>query len=150
MYTGYYTRYKHYLNNELIPISISAYVPKWVQDMKSYKILSPGSFRLEQFKSGMASREEYTKMFRDYLDTLDKKIILRDLYLLAHDLPNDSDLKELKDNDFKDIVLCCYEKPLDFCHRHIVAEWLSDTIKVEEYPFENYSKIDTRRKKKKM
>lgn len=26
----------------------------------------------------------------------------------------------------RDIVLCCYEKPGDFCHRHILAEWLGD------------------------
>jgi hypothetical protein len=24
----------------------------------------------------------------------------------------------------KDIALVCYEKPEDFCHRHLVAEWL--------------------------
>ncbi len=24
----------------------------------------------------------------------------------------------------KDIVLLCYEKPDDFCHRHILAEWI--------------------------
>lgn len=25
----------------------------------------------------------------------------------------------------KDIALICYEKPSDFCHRHLVAEWLN-------------------------
>ena len=24
----------------------------------------------------------------------------------------------------KDIVLLCYEKPDDFCHRHVLAEWI--------------------------
>lgn len=24
-----------------------------------------------------------------------------------------------------DIALICYEKPSDFCHRHLVAEWLN-------------------------
>ena len=24
----------------------------------------------------------------------------------------------------KDVALLCYEKPNDFCHRHLVAEWL--------------------------
>ena len=25
-----------------------------------------------------------------------------------------------------DICLTCYETPVDFCHRHLVAQWLSD------------------------
>lgn len=31
--------------------------------------------------------------------------------------------------DKRDIVLCCYEKPNEFCHRHILAEWLGNGIK---------------------
>lgn len=147
MYTGYYARYKHYLANELIPISISTNLPYWIADMKSYSILSPGRFSVEQYKLGIATRAEHEKRFKEYLSTLDKELVLRDIYLLAHDLPNDTKLHKLENSDFKDIILCCYEKPLDYCHRHLVAEWLSDIIKVEEYPFENYTKIT---KKKKM
>ena len=25
----------------------------------------------------------------------------------------------------KDVALVCYEKPSDFCHRHLVADWLN-------------------------
>lgn len=33
-----------------------------------------------------------------------------------------------------DIALICYEKPADFCHRHLVAEWLSQNgFKCEEW-----------------
>ena len=28
-------------------------------------------------------------------------------------------------NDFSKIILLCYEKPGDFCHRHLVADWLT-------------------------
>ena len=33
------------------------------------------------------------------------------------------------------LVLLCYEKPTDFCHRHLFAEWLSQKagIKIEEF-----------------
>ena len=27
-----------------------------------------------------------------------------------------------------DVVLLCYEKSTDFCHRHLVAKWLSETL----------------------
>ena len=34
----------------------------------------------------------------------------------------------------KDIALICYEKPSDFCHRHLVAEWLNKNgFKCEEW-----------------
>ena len=33
-----------------------------------------------------------------------------------------------------DIALLCYEKPDDFCHRHLVADWLNKNgYKCEEY-----------------
>ena len=36
----------------------------------------------------------------------------------------------------KDIVLVCYEIPSDFCHRHLVADWLRERgFDIEEYDF---------------
>jgi len=32
----------------------------------------------------------------------------------------------------RDIILCCYEKPGEFCHRHVLANWLADKIEVKE------------------
>jgi len=49
------------------------------------------------------------------------------------------DPKEVEDHlyfmsDGMDIALVCYEKPGDFCHRHLVAEWLrAADIPVEEW-----------------
>ena len=37
----------------------------------------------------------------------------------------------------KDVALLCYERPEDFCHRHILAEWLNERIPgldIQEYP----------------
>ena len=33
------------------------------------------------------------------------------------------------------VVLLCYEKPKDFCHRHIVADWIESELHlpVQEY-----------------
>ena len=36
----------------------------------------------------------------------------------------------------EDIALVCYEKPGDFCHRHLVAKWLTDNgFTCEEYTY---------------
>lgn len=29
---------------------------------------------------------------------------------------------------YRPIILCCYEKPDEFCHRHLLAKWLDDNI----------------------
>lgn len=43
-----------------------------------------------------------------------------------------SDLKRMAED--RDIALVCYEKPEDFCHRHLVAQWLRDAgYSVEEW-----------------
>ena len=35
-----------------------------------------------------------------------------------------------------DIALICYEKPTDFCHRHLVSDWLNKNgFKCDEYLF---------------
>lgn len=42
-----------------------------------------------------------------------------------------------KSENDKDIVLLCYERPEDFCHRHLLADWLNEQLpdmNIEEYP----------------
>jgi uncharacterized protein YeaO (DUF488 family) len=60
--------------------------------------------------------------------------------------------------DNKDIALLCYERPEDFCHRHILAEWLNERIpglNIEEYPVycrskeKEEQKLELRKKKEK-
>ena len=35
-----------------------------------------------------------------------------------------AELAELAGGEDKTVVLMCYEKPEDFCHRHLAAKWL--------------------------
>jgi uncharacterized protein YeaO (DUF488 family) len=59
--------------------------------------------------------KEYEKRFRAIL----KKLSARSLY------------KELTATYGPDVTLLCYEKPTDFCHRHIVASWFEDEVGVK-------------------
>jgi uncharacterized protein (DUF488 family) len=45
------------------------------------------------------------------------------------------DVLEELENEGKDIIFLCYEKSGDFCHRHILADWLEENmgVRVEEY-----------------
>ena len=56
------------------------------------------------YKEGRLTAEEYTKRYMVQLEKLDPHELVGELGL--------------------DAVLVCYEKPGEFCHRHIVATWL--------------------------
>jgi hypothetical protein len=58
------------------------------------------------------------EIFLKHLESLDKEAVRRAL-------------EGFGDN----VILLCYEKPGDFCHRHIVADWLESNfgMRVDEY-----------------
>lgn len=37
---------------------------------------------------------------------------------------------DLTNNDTEDAVILCYEAPKKFCHRHLVANWLSNNLNI--------------------
>ena len=44
------------------------------------------------------------------------------------------DPKQVYEELGEDAIIICYEAPEDFCHRHLVAKWLEESlgIKIEE------------------
>lgn len=61
---------------------------------------------------------------KEVLDTLNAGTVVEELYRITGNLA----LNPLLFNDrslIPDIALICYEKPSDFCHRHLVADWLN-------------------------
>lgn len=62
----------------------------------------------------------------EVLDGLDAATVIKELNYLVSNVNG------------KDIALICYEKPSDFCHRHLVAEWLiKNGFQCEEWKFGN-------------
>ena len=57
--------------------------------------------------------------------------------LVLNTLSAEQVINELKTmSPIEDIALVCYEKPGDFCHRHLVAKWLTDNgFTCEEYTY---------------
>lgn len=95
------------------PLSIARINPEWY-DKPSYPKLAPSKELLFDFKYGAhkCDTEFYTAEFMKYLDTLDFKEVM-------------SELSAVYGPDAIDrLTLICYEKPSDFCHRHLVANWL--------------------------
>lgn len=77
---------------------------------REYKKLAPKYWFFKKYKDD-GDKQFYTEYYyKEVLDTLDPQIVYA----------------ELGD----DAILLCYEKAGDFCHRRIVAEWLSHKLGV--------------------
>ena len=115
IYTSYFANHRNF--GDLIPISIALYTPEGFSGEK-LKALAP----TRQILGCKDNEKVYTKLFNKRLNEFSAKKVFK--YLESA-------------YDGKDIVLLCYEKPPQFCHRHLVAEWLEKEmgIKVEEIEF---------------
>lgn len=116
IYTSYFAKLKK-LPSDVIPISICAKAPTWYSGLE-YKKLAPSYDILMQYKSN-PNEELYIKRFKE--EILNKRLITQTVLDLLALVGN---LKGL--NYSPDICLLCYEKPTDFCHRHLVADWLNE------------------------
>ena len=83
-------------------ISIARGTPSWFIG-KRYSPLAPPWGLIKGYKNGTVSEEEYTKIYNKLLAGLDP----HEVYLRLQDR-----------------VLLCWEKPGDFCHRRLVADWI--------------------------
>jgi uncharacterized protein YeaO (DUF488 family) len=122
MKTSYYAKFSRLSKEEksrYIPVLISTSLPKWFLDREEYymeyKLLAPSSDNVFKLKNNKMSQEDFINAYTDKLKELDLEQILEDLY----------DYEGITDTE---IVLLCYEKSTDFCHRHILREYLNENF----------------------
>ena len=113
IYTSYFANLKK-LPKSMVPISICGKAPSWYGGLE-YKVLAPKYDFFMKWKEN-GDNDYYIEQFNSrVLGGLCAKRIEFELYNLAAQV-----------NPFcKDICLICYEKPSDFCHRHLVAKWFN-------------------------
>lgn len=114
IYTSYFAKLNS-LPKSIIPISICAKAPDWYRGLQ-YKKLAPTYNILMKYKRDH-NKEDYICQFQEQiLNKLNASEVVFDLGRLVD-----------KDGTFYsfDICLICYEKPSDFCHRHLVSDWLN-------------------------
>jgi uncharacterized protein YeaO (DUF488 family) len=117
IYTTYFAKLKS-LPKNIIPIAICGKSPDWYTGLQ-YKKLAP--------KYDFFMKWKETKDNEYYIRCFDKQVLQQ--------LTVENVIQELHNMAGGDtIALVCYEKPGDFCHRHLVSEWLrKNGIKCEEY-----------------
>lgn len=114
IFTGYYAKQKYYENNGCICISIAGRCPNWYHGLE-YKKLAPKYGFFMKWKNGQLNNDEYVDHFySEVLDKLDALEVWNEIKTVS--------------NKAKIVILLCYEKPGDFCHRHIVADWFNTEL----------------------
>jgi hypothetical protein len=103
IYTGYFAKLNQYRKVGLITISIARFNKYYYG--AELKILAPTPEMIHE------PELPYIPKYNLILSRLNKEQII-------------SQIRSLSDG--KDCILLCYEKPSDFCHRHLVAEWLGN------------------------
>ena len=118
IYTSYFAKLKD-LPDNIIPISICGKAPDWYKGLQ-YKKLAPKYDFFMKWKENH-DNDYYVKCYNEQvLSQLDPEKTVYELLITT------SGAK-------KDVCFICYEKPSDFCHRHLVADWLNQNgIKCEE------------------
>ncbi|MBQ3421197.1 MAG: DUF488 family protein [Romboutsia sp.] len=126
IYTSYFSNKK--LKNKhndmmFIPVCNRLYVNSGYADW--YRELSPDPIELERFHNSLKpDKERFTDKYIKKLHSLRKDHIL-DKYV-------DDLLLRVR---YEDVVLLCYENKKEFCHRHILAQYLNDyyNLRITEY-----------------
>ena len=109
IFTSYFAKLRT-LPDNIIPISICGKAPEWYKGLQ-YKKLAPKYDFFMKWKENH-DNDYYIKCFKEQvLNELNPYEVIDELYNLSED---------------KDIVLICYEKPDNFCHRHLVREWFNN------------------------
>ncbi len=104
IYTSYFANSRAFSKEGVMPISIARYSPKWFQGPR-YLAVAPTSYML----SNACGHEEYVRKYKDMLSKLNPQEIINAVSAISQG---------------RDVALCCYEKPGEFCHRHLLSEWL--------------------------
>jgi len=125
-FTSYYANISN-IPVDYVLVSVSGDIPEQLEQKMDIhdKRLSPSVDFFKEYKSSSKGKAREKIFVQKFKDEVLADISITDI------------LKEWSDECGlrKTYVLLCYEKPEDFCHRHIVSEYLSEyfDIFVEEY-----------------
>lgn len=125
MKTGNFAKLKEYIEAGYTPVSIARYAPPFYHGIE-YKILAPSYDCLNDYKYGehKGNTDIFLGRYMSELAKLDAKEVVKVLEELTN-------VKEDK------IILLCFEKPEDFCHRHLAAAWLHNCAAIDCKEYEN-------------
>lgn len=112
LYTSYFGNSRRLRAAGIKLICVAIGKPRFMPDVPQMLNVCPTRYMI----SGACSRDEYLKLYDRILASQDAHKVIEQIRSLS---------------DGQDAALCCYEKPGDFCHRHILAKWLTEKTGIE-------------------
>lgn len=122
IFTSYFGRTALLQRSGIVPIGIALWLPRWYSG-KSMKSVDPTAYMVK----GDITQDRYVELYnKEILGKLRVEEVVYEIERLSGG---------------KDAALLCYEKPGDFCHRHLLADWLTreSGLVVEEFDQEKHS-----------
>ncbi len=117
IFTSYFAKGKTLKAHNVKMISISLYPPPNVKCAAIPDLAPTKSILFDKYMT----EERYTHRFlSEVLSKLDARSIIDQIATISKG---------------SDAALCCYETPDNFCHRHIVARWLTENTGIEIHEF---------------
>ena len=115
IYTSYFGNYRNFPAN-CIAVSITQFPPKNWKGLE-IKSVAPTADKLMQYKNNEIDEFIFSQRYILQLNK-DDNLKPRVQALLRH-----------LDKEYGNVILCCYEVAGEFCHRHLLADWLNMNIK---------------------
>ena len=111
IYTSYFAKWREFPSGSLA-FGITRFPPMYFTGINIAN-LAPSSNLLYNLKNHQIDEFVFKQKYIQELE--DKGLTSKGVRRLFEDIAADHDL-----------ILCCYEQTGEFCHRHILAEWLGD------------------------
>lgn len=116
--TGYFAKLKKYKELGYVPIGIVRFKPKWYL-YKNKETFAPSIQLLSSFKDGKITSEEFSNLYIEELENKNGVLKFKEMIRLYKTL------------GVEKIVLLCFEKQGDTCHRHVLAEYLNKELNLD-------------------
>lgn len=125
IYTSYFGNAKKLQEANVEMVNIARYKPRYFSGF-SLLYAAPLSFMLKEDMTEEQYVEHYNNLV---LKPLNIEVLLKTLRAIGGD---------------KDVALCCYEKPGQFCHRHLLAKWLNEKagLDIKEFGVKEEKKVE--------
>lgn len=128
IYTSYFANKKNLDKAGIKCVGICALPPAWF-DGPNYASVAPSKDMLFQMKK----EPDEVRYKQRYYDEILCAFRFHPEYLI-------NGLASISGPEHSDIALCCFEKPGDFCHRHLLAEWITERTGIEVTEYGNFEK----------
>lgn len=116
VYTSYFGNAKTLAKHNVKIVSVARWQPRYLSVPIVMLDVAPEVWMLKN-----ATHEQYVNGYNRILSRVNAHEFMKRLETISGG---------------SDVALCCYEKPGDFCHRHMLADYLTQQTGIEVKEFE--------------